>query len=65
MALPDLGRIEAVLAEIAELMEGFPGAWLGTLPAFGTRGWRPASGETAQGPSARAPRSETQVAYLL
>jgi hypothetical protein len=39
MALPDLGRIDAVLAEIAELMEGFPGAWLGTLPAFGTRGW--------------------------
>jgi hypothetical protein len=39
MALHDLGRIDAVLAEIAELNEGFPGAWLGTLPAFGTRGW--------------------------
>jgi hypothetical protein len=65
MALPDLGRIDAVLAEIAELIEGFPGAWLGTLPAFGTRGRTTCIGETAQGPSARAPRSETQVADLL
>lgn len=34
MALPDLGRIDAVLAEIAELMEGFPRRLAWDLASF-------------------------------
>lgn len=45
---------------------GFPPALgLGPCQLSAHVGGRPASGETAQGPSARAPRSETQVADLL
>jgi hypothetical protein len=49
VALPDLGRIDAVLVKIGGLIEPHPGASLSALPAFGTRGWtRPAAGEDAQ-----------------